>query len=110
MQNTRINIIVDAIILRLRIWLQNPWRRTSLLIISLLFGVFLGGAISTIAGQTAELDIVGAALLTALTELINWIVYRRRQPVSRHLWIEILNCLKIGLIYGLFVEAFKLGS
>lgn len=110
MQNTRINILVDAIALRWKIWLQNPWRRTSLLIISLLFGTFLGGAISTIAGQTAELDIVAAGLLTALTELVNWIVYRRRQQVSRYLWIDILNYLKIGLIYSLFVEAFKLGS
>jgi Protein of unknown function (DUF565) len=110
MQNTRINILVDALILRLRIWLQNPWRRTSLLIISLLFGTFLGGAISTIAGQTAELDIVAAALLTAVTELVNWIVYRQQKPVNRYLWIDILNYLKIGLIYSLFVEAFKLGS
>ncbi|OCQ92154.1 hypothetical protein BCD67_19600 [Oscillatoriales cyanobacterium USR001] len=110
MQNTRINILLDTLILRLKIWLQNPWRRTSLSIVSLLFGVFLGGAISTIAGQTAELDIVGAALLTVLIELVNWIVYRQRSQINRSILIDILNCLKLGLIYGLFLEAFKLGS
>ncbi|MFM7439534.1 MAG: DUF565 domain-containing protein, partial [Snowella sp.] len=29
---------------------------------------------------------------------------------SRSLWMEILNCFKMGIIYSLFLEAFKLGS
>ncbi|MDB9510675.1 DUF565 domain-containing protein [Kamptonema animale CS-326] len=110
MQNTRLNRLIDVLSEQLGDWLQNPWRRISLLIISLLFGSFLGGAISTIAGQAAEWDIFAAGLLVALTEFINWIVYRGTRLVGRSLWIDILNCLKIGLIYSLFVEAFKLGS
>ena len=43
------------------------------------------------------------------------LVVRRRADAGailgeRPLWIAILNSLKLGLIYGLFVEAFKLGS
>ncbi|HLO48807.1 MAG TPA: DUF565 domain-containing protein [Kamptonema sp.] len=110
MQNTRLNRLVDVLSAQLGGWLQNPWRRISLLIISLLFGFFLGGALSTIAGQAAEWDIFVAGMLVALTEFLNWIVYRVSQRVERSLWIDILNCLKIGLIYSLFVEAFKLGS
>ena len=56
-----------------------------------------------------------------ITELISWLTYGtplgRRQPGKynsilgkRPIWIAILNSLKIGVVYGLFVEGFKLGS
>ena len=66
MQNTRLNNLFDAIARRLGQWFLNPWRRLSLLIISFLFGFFLGTAISTTAGQKAELDIVVAAIFSAV--------------------------------------------
>ncbi|EGK88913.1 DUF565 domain-containing protein [Microcoleus vaginatus PCC 9802] len=110
MQNTRINRLIDVLGDRFRGWLSNPWRRISLLIISLLFGTFLGTAISTIAGQSADWDIIAAGLLVLLTELVNWLVYGGPRPATGSLWVEMLNALKIGLTYNLFVEAFKLGS
>ncbi len=78
--------------------------------ITLLFGNFLGTAISTIAGQSANWDIVAAAWLIFLTELVNRFVYSGNQPAVLSLWVDLLNALKIGVIYNLFVEAFKLGS
>ncbi len=110
MQNTRINRLIDVLGERFGSWLSNPWRRISLLVISLLFGNFLGTAISTIAGQSADWDIIVAGLLVLLTELLNRLVYGGSQPTTRSLWVEMLNALKIGLTYNLFVEAFKLGS
>lgn len=110
MQNTRLNSLVDVASERFGQWLRNPWRRISLLVISVLFGVFLGTAISTIAGQRANLDISVAAILVVLTEAISWVVYRTKRPISNSLLVQILNALKIGLTYSLFVEAFKLGS
>ena len=110
MQNTRINRLIDVLGDRLRGWLKNPWRRISLLLISLLFGTFLGTAISTIAGQSADWDIIAAGLLVLLTELVNWLVYGGPRAAAGSLWVEMLNALKIGLTYNLFVEAFKLGS
>ncbi|MEG4022668.1 DUF565 domain-containing protein [Microcoleus sp. S13C4] len=110
MQNTRINRLIDVLGDRFGGWLSNPWRRISLLIISLLFGTFLGTAISTIAGQSADWDIIAAGLLVLLTEFANWLVYGGRRSAARSLWVEMLNALKIGLTYNLFVEAFKLGS
>jgi hypothetical protein len=117
MQNTRLNRLVDSLFDRLSNWLQNPWRRTSLLIISLLFGNFLATAIATTAGQQANWDVLVAALITGLTEIVSWFVYRlsrRDRPElerrSRSLSIECLNGLKLGLIYGLFVDSLKLGS
>jgi hypothetical protein len=118
MQNTRLNTFVDQSLGRFGRWLRNPWRRLSLVIISLLLGNFLATVFSTVAGQTADIDVIMAALLLLFTEVVSWLVYRgdrgRIQPgvrdEARPLLIELLNGTKLGLIYGLFVEAFKLGS
>ena len=51
MQNTRLNTLVDRTVRQFTQWAQNPWRRLSLIIISLLFGNFLASAIATTTGQ-----------------------------------------------------------
>jgi Protein of unknown function (DUF565) len=120
MQRTRISTLFDRLFGQFTQWSQNTWRRTSLLIISLLFGNFLATAISSSTGQKAELDITISLILLVITEVISWLTYGsnfgRHQSTSvailgqRPLSIAILNSLKLGLVYGLFVEAFKLGS
>jgi len=117
MQNTRLNNLVDVSLTLLRQWFRNPWRHISLVVISLLLGIFLGTAIPTTSGQTAEWDIVGAGVLVLFTEAVSRWVYGRNQrqtPVEgasrRSLFLEVLNALKLGLTYSMFVEAFKLGS
>ncbi len=130
MQNTRLNTLIDRTTRQFTRWAQNPWRRLSLIIISLLFGNFLASAIATTTGQRTDLDVVISAILLIITESISWLVYGQRannlsrddSPAemlrerdtatveSRPLWLVILNSLKLGTLYGLFVEAFKLGS
>ncbi|MFM7406481.1 MAG: DUF565 domain-containing protein [Cuspidothrix sp.] len=110
MQNTRLNNLLDTIFRSLGQWFLNPWRRLSLLLISFLFGFFLGSAVSTTAGQKAELDIVVAAFLVFLTEITSRVFYSRGFFARQAFWVETLNCLKVGFIYSLFLEAFKLGS
>lgn len=147
MQRTRINTLFNQITLQFRQWVFNPWRRLSVILISLLFGNFFATAISATAGQTAKLDVTISAFLVLGVELISWLYYRftpRKRlaatinqqaiapnmtsanvlstdsivppeldvgPVrSRSTLAESLNAFKLGMIYGLFVEAFKLGS
>ncbi|MBE9011856.1 DUF565 domain-containing protein [Pseudanabaenaceae cyanobacterium LEGE 13415] len=110
MQNTRLSTIVDSTAGQLNQFFRNPWRRTSLLIIGLLLGFFLGSAISTSAGQKAELDIVQAFVLLLGTEVISRFTYSGSERFRRSLIAQVLNALKLGLIYSLFLEAFKLGS
>jgi len=110
MQNTRLSTIVDTTAGQLNQFFRNPWRRTSLLIIGLLLGFFLGSAISTSAGQKAELDIVEAFLILLGTEAVSRFTYGGNLRFRRMLVAEVLNALKLGLIYSLFLEAFKLGS
>jgi hypothetical protein len=111
MQDTRLNRLVLTLSQRLVGWLQNPWRRLSVLIISLLFGNFLGPAIATVAGQQARLDIVLAAVMVAGVEFVSGLFYRRgNNSPRRTLALDLLNGIKLGVIYSLFVEAFKLAS
>jgi predicted MFS family arabinose efflux permease len=112
MQNTRLNRVVDVFLTRSLGWLRNPWRRISLVVIGLLFGNFLASAVATISGQAAEWDVTAAAVLTGVTEIMSWLVYRlpASSPPKRRFTLEVLNSIKIGLIYGLFIEAFKIGS
>lgn len=126
MQNTRLTNLTNSLFGQFNQWLQNPWRRLSLVIISLLFGNFLATVLSTVAGQTADLDVLVSMILLLFTEFTSWLVYRRsavretqrdrlsarsdQAAIVRPLFLEMLNGIKLGLIYGLFVEAFKLGS
>jgi hypothetical protein len=115
MQRTRIDTLVTRTGTSIEKFFSNPWRRISLIVISLLFGFFAGAGISTTAGQAAQWDIVAAGLLVWFTELVSRLVYRRRdlsilEEKKRSLFSETLNFFKIGVIYSLFLEAFKLGS
>ena len=147
MQRTRLNTLFNQVTLRFRQWVFNPWRRLSVILISLLFGNFFATAISATAGQTAKLDVTISAFLVLGVELISWLYYRftprkrmaavvNQQAIapnmtspnvlttdsmmtpglnagpmrSRSTLAESLNAFKLGMIYGLFVEAFKLGS
>jgi hypothetical protein len=117
MQRTRLSTLIDDLVDQLSLWLVNPWRRVSLVLISLLLGYFLAVSISAIAGQAAVQDTVASVFLVLGGELISWLVYSRRwrdpeliRKVPKPLWLDCLNSLKIGAIYALCVEAFKLGS
>ncbi len=121
MQNTRLNTLIDRIFQQFTQWAENPWRRLSLIIISLLFGNFLATAIASSTGQRTDLDILVSFIILVITELISWLTYgtalgRRKLGKynsilgQRPILIAILNSLKLGIIYGLFVEGFKLGS
>jgi hypothetical protein len=121
MQNTRLNSLIAVAANQFGQWLNNPWRRLSLLLLGLLFGFFLANVISTTTGQTADLDILVSVILLAFVEVVNRLVYGQR-PRSTDLarpaaapsrpitGLDILNALKLGITYGLFLEAFKLGS
>src|ERR671933_131242 len=118
MQNTRLNNLVNFAWAGVTQWFANPWRHLSLVLISLLLGVFLVSAIPTTAGQAANWDVVAAGVLLLFTEAISRIVYgsNRRRTQSNpgsfggSLLAEVVNALKIGLTYSMFVEAFKIGS
>jgi len=93
-------------------WLSNSWRQLSLLLLSLLFGYFMGGAVATIAGQAARWDTTVAFMVLVFTEIISRVTYRSRVNREDHWWLAMAmaNNFKIGITYSLFLEALKLGS
>ncbi len=116
MQNTRLSTLTDRALVSLGQLASNPWRRLSLIIIGLLVGFFLSSAISSASGQAGAWDISGAALILVAGEGISRWVYGSRRLVRngitarRTFALDFLNALKIGITYGLFLEAFKLNS
>jgi Zn-dependent protease with chaperone function len=129
MQNTRISNLLGFVAVNVQRLFANPWRRLAVWLIALLLGNFLGSVVTLLVGQVAQSDIGASVLLLVLTELLSWIVYRRRGGVwvrgsvsspqaeidrdissLGNLVLDLLNALKIGFIYSMFVEAFKLGS
>lgn len=77
-------------------------------LISLLLGFFISTGLSTIPGQTGDWGIIAASLIVAATELTSKIVYSSHNQLN--IKINLFNNFKIGITYGLFVDAFKLGS
>lgn len=110
MQRTRWNTIVDNFSQTSQNFFNNPWRKNALNFISLLLGIFMGTAFITIYGQRGGIDLIGAFFLVLFTETISRLMYTRTFKERRVVWIQTLNIFKIGLTFGLFVEAFKLGS
>jgi hypothetical protein len=89
-------------------WARNPWRRLSLLLIVLLISFSIGGAVGSITGTLAKLDPVGALVCVAAIEL----AIRARGPLLRRdgddLVLQLLDMARIGLLYGLLLDGFKL--
>nr|YP_009313467.1 Hypothetical protein ycf20 [Galaxaura rugosa]SCW21721.1 Hypothetical protein ycf20 [Galaxaura rugosa] len=77
-------------------------------ILNLLLGFFISTALSTIPGQTGDWGIIGAAIIVAFYEIISQRIYLTSEFHQRI--NSQINEIKVGIIYGLFVDAFKLGS
>ncbi len=93
---------------KLEDWAANPWRKYSLFLIILLIGFLLGSSIGMINGVLALMDPV-AAFFTVLALEIMIRVRRYWFNSSRPiLSLQLLDLSRIGLLYGLLLEGFKL--
>ena len=87
-------------------------------LISFFSGFLTASIIDTSLGEFSEWAIVGASLVVANIESFNNLYYylirkERGALISKPNIIglaDILNFFKVGVIYGLIVDAFKLGS
>nr|YP_009398217.1 hypothetical protein [Thaumatella adunca]ARW67403.1 hypothetical protein [Thaumatella adunca] len=78
-------------------------------ILSLMLGFFFANILSTVPAQTGDWNIMSGAIIVTFNELLNKIIYKKKY-INKILLLSLLNNIKIGIIYGLFVDAFKLGS
>ncbi len=85
-------------------------------LLSILIGFFTSTALSTIPAQTGDWGIAAAAIIVANQEIVSRINYQNHASLKYKInkavktFLKYCNSIKIGILYGLFVDAFKLGS
>ena len=88
-------------------------------LISFLSGFLFSSVLDTTLGEFSEWAIVGAALIVSSLEIVTKIFYytnskihkkKIQQKVPIIVILNVLQFFKVGIIYGLIVDAFKLGS
>ena len=107
-QKTKFQLIIVDNIQTLSIWANNPWRRYSTSIITLLIGYFLGSSLGMVSAVVEIMDPIGAFLSVVLIEIL--IVLRRNFRVEPNMkfLVLLLDSLRLGLFYGFFTESLKL--
>ena len=107
-QQTRFQRRIAAAADGLQAWAANPWRRLSLLTIVLLAGFVVGGGVGAITGALSEIDPIAALICVLLLEA----AVRLRRPLllqpGDQLGLQLLDMARLGLLYGLVLDAFKL--
>jgi hypothetical protein len=108
LQQTRVQRSLVEAGERLVAWAGNPWRRLSLRVIVLLISFSIGGVVASIGGQIGQSDPIGALLCVLSLEL----AVRARGPLRRRggdrLPLQLLDMGRVGLLYGLLLDGFKL--
>ena len=107
-QKTNFQRIIIDNIKTLSVWANNPWRRYSISLITILIGYFFGSSIGMVSAVVEIMDPVGAFLSVTFIEIL--IVLRRnfRFEKKNKFLVLLLDSLRIGLFYGFFTESLKL--
>ncbi|WP_255143080.1 DUF565 domain-containing protein, partial [Synechococcus sp. EJ6-Ellesmere] len=108
LQQTRLHRQVALSGERLRHWEENPWRRLSLVLITGFGAFFFGGAVRMLTGALSYLDPLAALVCMVPIELSircrRWLMQRPQDRLS----LQLVDAGRIGLLYGLLQEGFKL--
>lgn len=108
-QDTRLSRVQGRVGERLLLGFKGPWLRISLVLLALLGGFFLGSNATEYIGESLALRSASAFLLLVLVELVIRLRFRFvGSPVS--LAWQVIDNLRIGFVYALVLEAFKVGS
>jgi hypothetical protein len=89
-------------------WAANPWRRISLLLIVLLLAFAIGGGLGTITGALSYADPVAALICVAAIEAASRLRGRLLAASGDRLALQLLDMARMGLLYGLMLDGFKL--
>jgi len=107
-QKTKFQLKIVENIQSLSIWANNPWRRYSISLITLLIGYFFGSSLGMVSAVVELMDPVAAFLSVVFIEIL--IVLRRnfRSERKKKFLVLFLDSLRLGLFYGFFTESLKL--
>ena len=110
MENTNLNTIIKTSLSYFKTKARIFQKDLVFYLLSLISGLFLGGLFGTfLPFFRTKIIWDGLILLTVLGtgEVVNSLFYTKKQNVR---FLKILNFLKIGLLLGFFIDAFKVGS
>ena len=107
-QKTNFQLKIIENIQTLSIWANNPWRRYSLSIITLLIGYFLGSSLGMVSAVVELMDPVAAFLSVLFMEILIALRRNFRFERKRRFLVLLLDTLRLGLFYGFFTESLKL--
>ena len=107
-QKTNFQLKIVENIQTLSIWANNPWRRYSFSLITLLIGYFIGSSLGMVSAVVELMDPVAAFLSVVFIEIL--IVLRRnfKSERKKKFLLLFLDSLRLGLFYGFFTESLKL--
>jgi len=107
-QKTNFQLKIVENIQTLSIWANNPWRRYSFSLITLLIGYFIGSSLGMVSAVVELMDPIAAFLSVVFIEIL--IVLRRniRSERKKKFLLLFLDSLRLGLFYGFFTESLKL--
>ena len=107
-QKTNFQLKIVDNIQTLSIWANNPWRRYSLSIITLLTGYFLGSSLGMVSAVVELMDPVAAFLSVVFIEVLITLRRNFRFERKKKFLLLLLDSLRLGLFYGFFTESLKL--
>ena len=108
MQKTRFGLFYDSINLIFLGFLKSSWKDKSLNLLSILFGYFLFANFITKFISEGKNELIMVPIIIVFVEII---IRIKPSSTSRFydLWSAV-DKLRIGAIYAIILEAFKLGS
>ena len=110
LQATRYEQLQRRIGRQLNQTLVGPWRRRSVAVLALLFGFIIGSNVTMIwfqrSGQNRPAAVLVMVLILELIVRLRSKVRSGPWPLS---WLALDN-LRIGTVYAVVLEAYKLGS
>ena len=106
-QRTRLRQVTGGSLHGLALWAANPWRQGSLLAVIFTASFLLGNGITTISGALNVFDPMAAVATMVLTEVL----VRQRPRLQRqgnHLWLHLVDAFRVGFLYGVILDGFRL--
>jgi len=107
-QKTKFQLKIVENIQTLSIWADNPWRRYSLSLITLLIGYFFGSSLGMVSAVVELMDPVAALFSVVFIEILIFLRRNFRLKRKNKFLVLLLDSLRLGLFYGFFTESLKL--
>ena len=108
MQKTRFTVFYDSLNLVFFGFLKSSWKDKALNLLSILFGYFLFANFITKFISEGKNELIMIPVIIIVFEIIIRIKPLRKSNI--YLFWTLLDKVRIGAVYALILEAFKLGS